>query len=219
MPATLGPLQELAFPSPTISDPSMPSRVAPSPAVLTPHASVVKRLRLLPIDPKTMQLSEPHSPTSVVAINLQRSKKSQDGYPTLVQMVDTIWSELHGAGAPALSLRDTLQVACSELGVEAVGGYLQQARSCYAQLLPSANDSPSSSARAYTDNVPDLRIDGFSAAVRAPDDVISGPSLTERSDRTNSERESPPRLSSRLPGPTAAREPIQNETVQLIFLT
>ena len=51
-----------------------------------------------------------------------------------------------------------------------------------------------------------------SAAVRAPDDVISGPSQTERDDRTNSDRESPPRFSRRLPSSMAAREPIEIDT-------
>lgn len=101
--------------------------------------------------------------------------------PSLMDMLDTIEHEVFGSSHRPMALKDALLRACTELGVDPAGlAYLQQARKCYEAL-----------------HGPQIERNPFFTGVSAPEratgsDDSSGPCLTERSDRSHSEREAPP---------------------------
>merc|ERR1711907_37232 len=118
-----------------------------------------------------------------------------DNHPPLIKMVDVIGQELYGARACDMSLRDLLHRACVELGV--VGGgrsLLQQARACYDLLRSPRSDRMPTTSMSLDEQptVPALNLSSSQPAELGED--CAGPSITERSERRPSDRESPPRI-------------------------
>ena len=114
--------------------------------------------------------------------------------PTLAEMADSIQFALYGASSNSLSVREILEHACEQLGVEPKGGFIKQATRCYEQIYTGTDAS-------VCDNP---HFSGVSPAQRAEPEVCTGGSLTERSDRSASAREAPPKASAREAPPTAA---------------
>ena len=176
-----GSLQPCNTPCAPSEQAAMP-RVAPAPVI---GARV----------PPVQTLVPPAASLSVSCSTTRSHTMRDDGFPTLVEMVNCMWYEMYGDRAQ-LSLTQMIDIFCFELGIERKGSFTSQARACYAQLLPSAQP-----VQPVVRAVPDLRMNlaGVSKAERRLPDLMSGPSLTERSERSHSNRESPPKLVFRLP--------------------
>jgi hypothetical protein len=135
------------------------------------------------------------------------------GVPLLMRMVELIAWEVHGSDFAHLNktmpLKILLERSCEQLGVDPSGlAFYHQARQCYQKLvgtssntMPTASTPPVASRwQCELDSSPVERIEdipslNLSTAERTTlwTDETSGPSLTERSDRTPSDREPPPK--------------------------
>jgi len=140
--------------------------------------------------------------------------EDRTGPPSLTKMVDVISWQLFGVSADSMSLRDLLHRACAMLDLPTNGApMLVLARRCHALLTMSVEEramaeTPVSAGQPTPQPAADAppaiphpdsillvpQLDLSPAQPSALPEDCTGPSPTERSDRSASERESPPRV-------------------------